>query len=99
PVRAPCPDVMAEGRLQSEVRAALSAPVPKHPRYDDEWMRVALAHSEAALQASPANPEALELRGSLRYLWWLSGYSVAAESLAASERDLRAAVAGMPTLA
>jgi len=92
-------ELIAEARPPSEVRAALSAPVPKHPRYDDEWMRVALAHSEAALQASPANPEALELRGSLRYLWWLSGYSVAAESLAASERDLRAAVAGMPTLA
>lgn len=92
-------ELIAEARAPSEVRAALRSPVPPHPRYDDEWMRIALAHAEEALQAGAANPEALELRGSLRYLWWLSGYSVAAESLAASERDLRAAVAGMPTLA
>ena len=92
-------ELIADVRAPAQVRAALRAPVPLHPRYDDEWMRVALAHTEAALHASPSNPEALELRGSVRYLWWLSGYSVAAESLAASERDLRAAVAGMPTLA
>ena len=92
-------EYLAESRSVTAVRAALRSPVPEPPRFDDEWMRVALAHAEAALQMTTPNPEALELRGSLRYLWWLSGYSVAAESLAASERDLRNAVAGMPTLA
>jgi eukaryotic-like serine/threonine-protein kinase len=91
---------LSETRSPSEVRAALRSPMPQTLRFDDEWMRVALAHAEEALRTSNgSNPEALELRGSLRYIWWLSGYAVAAESLAASERDLRAAVAGMPTLA
>jgi tetratricopeptide (TPR) repeat protein len=92
-------ELIAPARSPNDVQAALRSPVRDRPRFDDEWMRVALAHAEGALQASALNPEGLELRGSLRYLWWLSGYSVAAESLAASERDLRAAVAGMPTLA
>ena len=90
---------IAEARSPREARAALRTPVPQNPRFDDEWMRVALAHVEEALRTNGSNPEALELRGALRYQWWLSGYSVAAESLAASERDLRAGVAGMPTLA
>ena len=93
-------ELLADPRAPSAVRAALRAPVPPQPRTDDEWMRAGLAHTEEAMRVSSSpNPEALEIRGSLRYLWWLSGYSVAPESLAASEADLRAAVAGMPTLA
>ena len=91
---------LSNSRSPAEVRAALRSTVPQDPRFHDEWMRVALAYGEEALRTSNgSNPEALELRGSLRYQWWVSGYSVAAESLAASERDLRAGVAAMPTLA
>ena len=91
---------LSNSRSPAEVRAALRSRVPQDPRFHDEWMRVALAYGEEAIRTSNgSNPEALELRGSLRYQWWVSGYSVAAESLAASERDLRAGVAAMPTLA
>ncbi len=92
-------ELVAEARSPAAVQAALQTPIPRRPRYDDEWIRAALAETEEALRTATPNPEALELRGSLRYLWWLSGYSVAPESLAASEQDLRDAVGGMPTLA
>ena len=55
--------------------------------------------ADAAIQPHDMCAEALELRGLTRYLWWLQGYAVSAESLSASERDLRDAVAESPSRA
>ena len=54
------------------------------------WYRVGLAHAGRALGMRPQYPPALELRGSLRYRYWLSGDSVVAPRKDA-EFDLRAA--------
>jgi tetratricopeptide (TPR) repeat protein len=92
-------DLLAEARSAAAARAAVQGPPPDEPRYEDEWIRVGLADAERALLLRPGDAEALELRGALRYLWWLRGYVVAPESLAAAERDLRAAVTAAPPLA
>jgi len=44
-------------------------------------------------------PEALEVRGTLRYFWWVNGYDSSDVSLLGAEEDLRAAVAAEPSLA
>ncbi|HWC74966.1 MAG TPA: hypothetical protein VG454_13605, partial [Gemmatimonadales bacterium] len=90
---------LADSRPAAAVREALGKPLPRHPRFDDEWMRAGLAETEQALRLDTTNPEAHELRGSLRYVWWLQGYSIAPESLSASEQDFRTAVAEAPSMA
>jgi tetratricopeptide (TPR) repeat protein len=56
-----------------------------------------MGHADRALALQPRDPDALELRGTLRYLRWLLNLvpdgSEAAELLAAAESDLRASVA------
>lgn len=92
-------ELIADARPPVTVRAALAHPLPASPHYDDEWMRVAQVEAARALALTTPNPEALYMRGSLRYLWWLQGYATAPESLSASEQDLRAALQQLPTLA
>ena len=91
-------EFLARARPLAEARRSLSTSVPARPRYEDEWLRAARAHAERAIELGEG-AEALELRGLTRYLWWLQGYAVSAESLRASERDLRDAVAESPTRA
>jgi serine/threonine protein kinase len=68
--------------------------------YYDEWTTTGLKHAERALQLKPDDPDALEARGSLRYLRWLLNLSPdpaqSAQLLANVEKDLRAAVEKNP---
>lgn len=90
--------LLSDARPAAEARQALAQP-PRRPRYEDEWIRLGLAVTDSALQLAPESAEAHELRGLIRYLSWLRGYATSADSLVASERDLRAAVQGAPRLA
>ncbi len=59
-----------------------------------------LSHVDRALALQPADPDALELRGTLHYLRWLLNLapdpSEAAGLMVSAEKDLRAAVATNP---
>jgi len=90
---------LAESRSAADARAAAGAPLPRSPRFGDEWLRVALGEAVSALRLRPDDPEALELRGAVRYRRWLQGYVTQPESLTAAERDLEAAVSAAPALA
>jgi eukaryotic-like serine/threonine-protein kinase len=90
---------LAEGRSPEAARQAAAQPLRVPPRFEDEWIRLGSAHAERALGVRRGDPEALALRGALRYLRWLQGYVSAPESLAAAEADLRAAVAAAPAMA
>jgi len=64
--------------------------------YYDHWTQRGLAHAERALALRPNDPDALELRGTHRYLRWLLNLNPdqaeGARLLADAEKDLRAAV-------
>jgi eukaryotic-like serine/threonine-protein kinase len=68
--------------------------------YYDEWTTSGLKHAEQALRLKPDDPDALEARGSLRYLRWLLNLSPdpaqSAQLLNSVEKDLRAAVEKNP---
>ncbi len=68
--------------------------------YYDEWTTTGLNHAERALGLKPDDPDALEARGSIRYLRWLLNLSPdpaqSAQLLANAEKDLRAAVERNP---
>ena len=59
-----------------------------------------LGHADRALKLQPGDPDALELRGTLRYLRWLLNLAPDADEaaglLANAEKDLRASVAANP---
>jgi len=64
------------------------------------WVRRGIAHSERALALQPDAPEALSVRGRLRYFVWRHTPGSNPDSLrAAAEADLTAAVAGDSSLA
>jgi serine/threonine-protein kinase len=69
----------------------------------DTWTQRGLSHAERALALRPQDPDALELRGTLRYLRVLSNLepdrAKGARLRADAERDLRAAVEADPTQA
>jgi TolB-like protein/tRNA A-37 threonylcarbamoyl transferase component Bud32 len=71
--------------------------------YYAERIAKGLGHAERALRLQPNDPDALELRGTLRYLRWLLNLapdgSEAAQLLTDAERDLRASVASNTTQA
>jgi TolB-like protein len=90
---------LAETRPVAVARKAAATPLPATPHYEDEWVRAGLGYVEQALSLGSMNAEALELRGGLRYFWWLNGYDSTGVSLHAAEQDLRTAVAEMPSLA
>jgi len=63
------------------------------------WFRQGMAHADRALHVRPEHLAALELRGTLRYRYWLATGSAGAE-LTPAEQDLRAAaVPGNPSQA
>ena len=68
-----------------------------------KWIQRGMAQVDRALQLKPDAPDALELRGTLRYYKWILNLEpdqrAAAQLLADAEKDLRAAVAGDPTAA
>jgi TolB-like protein len=68
-----------------------------------KWLGEGLKHADRALTLKPNDPDALELRGTLRYWRYLINLepdqSAATQLLASAEQDLRAAVAGNPSAA
>ena len=63
------------------------------------WYRQGVEQADHALRVRPDDPPALELRGTLRFRYWLEGGSPQTE-LVGAEQDLRAAaVPGNPRLA
>jgi len=71
--------------------------------YYANWIGQGLGHGERALRLTPTDPDALELRGTLRYWRWLLNLdpdaAAAAHLLAHAQQDLEAAVAARPTQA
>jgi len=64
------------------------------------WLRRGIAHSERALALQPGAPEALSVRGRLRYFAWRHALGSNPDSLrAGAEADLTAAVTGDSSLA
>jgi serine/threonine-protein kinase len=63
---------------------------------DPDQMAIGLQHAEHALSLKPDDPDALELRGTLRYWKWLNNLggtpSEAAKLFSDAEKDLRASV-------
>jgi tetratricopeptide (TPR) repeat protein len=75
-------------------RQSRMAPLAE-PAYHVDRIEKGLAHAEQALRLKPDNPDALEVRGTLRYWKWLSnlaGADDAAALYAAAEADLRNSV-------
>src|SRR6185503_7857073 len=68
-----------------------------------KWLAEGLGHAEHALQLKPNDPDALELRGTLRYWQHLLNLAPTeaegAKLIASAEQDLRAAVNANPTAA
>ncbi len=68
-----------------------------------KWLNVGLEHAEHALKLKPNDPDALELRGTLRYWRYLINLehdpARSAKLLTDAEQDLRGAVAGNPNAA
>jgi eukaryotic-like serine/threonine-protein kinase len=67
------------------------------------WIEIGLGHAERALKLGSENPDALELRGSLRYWRWILGLAPdpaqANALLKAAQEDLEAAVRISPSQA
>jgi TolB-like protein len=77
-----------------DYRQSRMAPLAE-PAYHEKRIDDGLAHAERALRLKPDNPDALEVRGTLRYWKWLSnlaGADDAAKLYASAEEDLRASV-------
>ncbi len=68
-----------------------------------KWIGLGLGHVERALQLAPQNPDALELRGNLKYWRWLLSLAPdpaeARALLAAAQADLETAVRLSPSQA
>jgi tetratricopeptide (TPR) repeat protein len=68
--------------------------------YYAERIQRGLAHGDRALQLAPADPDALEIRGTLQYLRWLLNLAPdgaeSARLLVDAENDLRASVEANP---
>jgi eukaryotic-like serine/threonine-protein kinase len=81
-------------------RSRLSA---DDPLKAGRWIDTGLGHAERALKLAPEDPDALELRGDLRYWRWLLGLAPdpaqAKALLASAQADLEAAVKIAPSQA
>jgi eukaryotic-like serine/threonine-protein kinase len=68
--------------------------------YYEKWLDAGMGHAVRALQLSPKDPDAFELRGTLEYVRWIMNLepdqTKAAALLGDAEKDLRAAVEGNP---
>ena len=76
----------------AQLKARLLSPIPD--RYEERLAGVAMGHAERALKLKPTDPDALELRGTLRYRLaaGVADSVKRGELFAAAEHDLRAAV-------
>ncbi len=88
--------VIHRGWVAGEL-AELLGPSPRI--YDQTWTTRGLQFASQALDRDEMEPEALELRGTLRYRLWQAAESDDAELIAAAEQDLRDAVQSNPSLA
>ena len=72
--------------------AYLRSRLEQVPHEQDKWLTIGLAHAERALRAEPQNPDALEMRGTLRFWRFSRGLvpdSAAADKLlSAAQTDL-----------
>jgi len=95
----PAPPTLRGWLDYRQSRLARSAPASYHIAR----IQAGLAHAERALQLRPNDPDALELRGTLRYWEWLNNWlpnpDAAAQLLGDAERDLRGSVTGNPAQA
>jgi hypothetical protein len=95
----PAPPTLRGWLDYRQSRLARSAPAAYHV----DWIQAGLAHAERALLLRPNDPDALELRGTLRYWQWLNNWSpdprAAPQLLSGAEQDLRASVTGNPAQA
>jgi serine/threonine-protein kinase len=95
----PAPPTLRGWLDYRQSRLARSAPSAYHV----DRIQAGLAHAERALQLRPNDPDALELRGTLRYWEWLNNWSPdpkgAPQLLNGAEQDLRASVTGNPAQA
>jgi len=75
--------------------AYLRSRLEQVPHEQDKWLTIGLGHAERALHAEPQNPDALEMRGTLRFWRFSRGLvpdSAAADKLlSAAQTDLEAA--------
>jgi len=79
-------------------RQSRMAPLAE-PSYHMQRIQEGLGHAERALKLKPDDPDALELRGTLRYWQWLSNLTKPSEAeqlYADAEHDLRASVEANP---
>jgi eukaryotic-like serine/threonine-protein kinase len=75
--------------------ALLRSRLERDPRDADRWLRAGLAHAERALRQNAQSPDALEMRGTLRYARFQRGLEPDPEAadrlLAAARADLEEA--------
>jgi eukaryotic-like serine/threonine-protein kinase len=68
-----------------------------------KWTAIGIEHADRALQIKPGDPDALELRGILRYWRWLLNLepapAAAKQLIVSAEQDLRSAVNAKPSAA
>ncbi len=81
------PDPMVQRGWVAADRMQLSGGEP--PDSLRVWFDAGVGHADRALQVRPEHPPALELRGTLRYRYWLATGSESAQA-AEAEDDLRA---------
>jgi TolB-like protein len=81
--------------------ALLRSRLERVPREKDKWLSVGLRHADRALTLRPQDPDALEMRGTLRFTRFTSGLEpdpAAADKLvAAAQQDLETATRLSPT--
>ncbi len=91
---------LTQGRLTLMARPAGASVSPARPaRAFADWVARGMGFAQQALAHKPGDPQALALRGTLRYEVWRNAPLAAPDTLAAAERDLRAAVVSDPTVA
>jgi TolB-like protein/tetratricopeptide (TPR) repeat protein len=83
----------------AQLKARLLSPIPE--RYEKRLAGVAMAHAERALRLKPTDPDALELRGTIRYRLaaGVADSATRGELLVGAEHDLREAVNRNPAQA
>jgi serine/threonine-protein kinase len=74
--------------------AYLRSRLEREPRDADKWLQLALRHADRAVQREPQNPDALEVRGTIRYVRFARGLE---PDLSAADRLLAAARADLET--
>jgi class 3 adenylate cyclase/TolB-like protein len=97
--------IVERGRLALEVARTLFRASLRGTEVETKrWIEIGLDHARRALERERDHAGALELRGTLRYLWWLAvepgmDSERASRLLGDVERDLRAAIDAEPNRA